>query len=172
MRAVGAGGRLLEAGCFDFCMVLGLRTGAGRPSVQIASTLSRPAAHPPPGALAVVSPHNVNFSRAPADQGPNAPQGVKKSSRKSTAMTRNVIVFGGLAMIALVSVGSLASARMASTQLGTDGVRMATSNSADASKADAMPSVIKRDRTRAYWARVMTTNALDISRPTPQCATY
>jgi hypothetical protein len=87
-------------------------------------------------------------------------------------MTRNVIVFGGLAMIALVSVGSLASARMASTQLGTDGVRMATSNSADASKADAMPSVIKRDRTRAYWARVMTTNALDISRPTPQCATY
>jgi hypothetical protein len=87
-------------------------------------------------------------------------------------MTRNLIILAGLAAIAVVSVGSLASARMASTQLGTDDVRMAMNSPAGASQTGAMVGAVTRDRTRAYWNRVTTTNALDVFHAVRLCATY
>jgi hypothetical protein len=100
------------------------------------------------------------------------PQRAKKDQEKITAMTRNLVVLAGLAIIAVISVGSLASARMASTQSGTGGVRVAMNGPAGRSQTDAMPGAVKRDRSRAYWNRVMTTNALDVSYPVRLCATY
>jgi hypothetical protein len=91
------------------------------------------------------------------------------SKKKKTAMTRNIIIVAGLAMLIGVAVGSLSSAKIASAQLGD---RVAMNEPADATQTDAKGGVIARDRWGAYWNRVANAKDLDVLRPMRQCATY
>jgi hypothetical protein len=84
-------------------------------------------------------------------------------------MTRNFIIVAGLAALTVVAVGSLASAKIASTQFGN---RFAMNSQLDATQTDAKAGVATRDRWGAYWNRVANAKDLDALRPMRQCATY
>jgi hypothetical protein len=85
-------------------------------------------------------------------------------------MTRNLIIVAGLATLAVIAVGSLASARMAGRQLASS--RIAMNGPIDATRTDATSGLATRDRSRAYWSSAANTNARDVFQPMRLCMTY
>jgi hypothetical protein len=96
------------------------------------------------------------------------------NKKRKTVMTRSFIIVAGLATLAVVAVGSLASARMASLQSAH--VRVAMNSPAGASQtdaaSDAASGVTTRDRWAGYWNRIANARELDVVRPPRRCATY
>ena len=80
-------------------------------------------------------------------------------------MIRTTTVVAGLALLFAIVAGSLASARIVSTQLAN---RIAM-NAADVPRTDAAGGAVTHDRWAAYWNRAVSAKDLEEFHPVRRC---